>query len=161
MYKTTDGWVLVSVVGNPLFTRWVNLVGKPEWQRDPRFATDALRGEHAELISECMSDWTRNRATAEVLELLDQARIPCGEVLSPEEVLVNEQVMAMQYLVDMVFPGLDKPYPLPRTPIEFSARDMTRELQRPPLLGEHTDEILLELGFAAAEIELLHRDRVV
>ena len=161
VYQTQDGWVMVSVVGNPLFVRWANLVGKSEWVADPRFATDALRGEHAELISDVMNEWTRSRTTAEVLELLDQARVPCGEVLKPAETLVHEQVQAMQYLVSMMFPGLDQPYPLPRTPIEFSASNMTRELTRPPLLGEHTDEILLELGFNRAEIELLRAERVV
>jgi crotonobetainyl-CoA:carnitine CoA-transferase CaiB-like acyl-CoA transferase len=161
VYQTRDGWVMVSVVGKPLFTRWANLVGKPEWVADPRFATDALRGEEAEHISDVMNEWTRSRTTAEVLELLDQARVPCGEVLKPAETLVHEQVQAMQYLVSMMFPGLDKPYPLPRTPIEFSAPNVTRELTRPPLLGEHTDEILLELGFDRAEIDLLRADRVV
>jgi crotonobetainyl-CoA:carnitine CoA-transferase CaiB-like acyl-CoA transferase len=161
VYQTRDGWVMVSVVGKPLFTRWANLVGKPEWVADPRFATDALRGEEAEHISDVMNEWTRSRTTAEVLELLDQARVPCGEVLKPAETLMHEQVQAMQYLVNMMFPGLDRPYPLPRTPIEFSAPNMTCELTRPPLLGEHTDEILLELGFDRAEIELLRADRVV
>jgi crotonobetainyl-CoA:carnitine CoA-transferase CaiB-like acyl-CoA transferase len=161
VYQTRDGWVMVSVVGNPLFVRWANLVGKPEWVADPRFATDALRGEHSEHISDVMNEWTRSRTTAEVLELLDQARVPCGEVLKPAETLVHEQVQTMQYLVNMMFPGLDQPYPLPRTPIEFSASNMTRELTRPPLLGEHTDEILLELGFNRAEIELLRAERVV
>ena len=93
--------------------------------------------------------------------MLDQARVPCGEVLKPAETLVHEQVQAMQYLVNMMYPGLDQPYPLPRTPIEFSAPNMTCELTRPPLLGEHTDEILLDLGFNRAEIELLHAERVV
>jgi crotonobetainyl-CoA:carnitine CoA-transferase CaiB-like acyl-CoA transferase len=161
VYQTRDGWVMVSVVGKPLFARWANLIGKPEYVADPRFATDALRGEHAEHISAVMNEWTRSRTTAEVLELLDQARVPCGEVLKPAEALVHEQVQAMQYLVNMMFPGLDQPYPLPRTPIEFSAPNMVRELTRPPTLGEHTDEILLELGFDRAEIALLHAERVV
>ena len=161
VYQTSDGWVMVSVVGNPLFVRWANLVGKPEWATDPRFRTDTLRGEHAELISKVMNEWTLSRTTADVLKLLDEARVPCGEVLKPAETLVNEQVKAMQYLVSMMFPGLDQPYPLPRTPIEFSASDMTRELTRPPLLGEHTDEILLELGFDRTEISSLRAERVV
>ena len=67
VYQTQDGWVMVSVVGNPLFVRWANLVGKPEWVADPRFVTDALRGEHAEHISDVMNEWTRSRTTAEVL----------------------------------------------------------------------------------------------
>ncbi len=93
--------------------------------------------------------------------MLDEARIPCGEVLSPAEALVHKQVEAMRYLVSTLFPGIEKPYPLPRTPIEFSAPGMTRPLERPPLLGEHTDSILGELGFSASEINALHETRVV
>ncbi len=161
VYPTKDGWVLSSVVGNPLFARWVKLVDKPEWLDDPRFATDTLRGENADAISEVMTAWTKARTTAEVLAELDAARIPCGEVLTPAETLVNEQVQAMQYLVQTQFPGLDQSYPMPRTPIEFSESETTVLMQRPPLLGEHTDEILLELGFDADEIATFRAERVV
>lgn len=161
VYQTKDGWVLSSVVGNPLFARWVKLVDKPEWLEDPRFATDALRGEHADLISDVMIAWTQARTTAEVLAELDAARIPCGEVLKPAETLVDEQVLAMQYLVQTQFPGLDQSYPMPRMPIEFSSSETTVPPQRPPLLGEHTEEILLELGFDADEIASFRAERLV
>jgi crotonobetainyl-CoA:carnitine CoA-transferase CaiB-like acyl-CoA transferase len=161
VYQTKDGWVLSSVVGNPLFARWVKLVDKPEWLEDPRFATDALRGEHADLISDVMIAWTQARTTAEVLAELDAARIPCGEVLKPAETLVDEQVLAMQYLVQTRFPGLDQSYPMPRMPIEFSSSETTVPPQRPPLLGEHTEEILLELGFDADEIASFRAERLV
>jgi len=161
VYQTKDGWVLSSVVGNPLFARWVKLVDKPEWLEDPRFATDALRGEHAELISDVMIAWTQARTSAEVLAELEAARIPCGEVLKPAETLVDEQVQAMQYLVQTQFPGLDQSYPMPRMPIEFSSSETTVPPQRPPLLGEHTQEILLELGFDADEIASFRAERLV
>ncbi|TDJ21552.1 MAG: CoA transferase [Gammaproteobacteria bacterium] len=161
VYQTKDGWVLVSVVGNPLFARWARLLGKEAWLDDPRFATDTTRGKHCDAITEVMIDWIQTRTTAEAMQELDSARIPCGEVLSPAEALVHEQVSAMKYLVDIEFPGLTEPYPLPRTPIEFSAADVLVAPSRPPLLGEHTDEILSDLGFDDAEIESLHKDRVV
>jgi crotonobetainyl-CoA:carnitine CoA-transferase CaiB-like acyl-CoA transferase len=161
VYQTKDGWLLVSVVGNPLFARWAKLLGKEAWLEDPRFATDTTRGEHCDAITEVMNDWLGSRTTAEAMHELDSARIPCGEVLSPAQALVHEQVNAMKYLVDVEFPGLAEPYPLPRTPIEFSAADVSVAPIRPPLLGEHTDEILTELGFDDAEIESLHKERVV
>ncbi len=161
VYQTKDGWVLISVVGNPLFARWVKLVDMPQWLDDPRFATDTLRGENSDAISEVMIAWTGTRTTAEVMAELDAARIPCGEVLKPAETLVDEQVQAMQYLVQTQFPGLDQTYPMPRMPIEFSASETTVPLNRPPLLGEHTEEILLELGFDAADIATFRAERVV
>ncbi|MDA1076436.1 MAG: CoA transferase [Proteobacteria bacterium] len=159
-FATSDGWVLVSVVGDPLFARWVKLVDKPEWLTDPRFATDATRGEHAELISETMQAWTRERSSAQVLQALDDARIPCGEVLAPAQTLLNEQVQAMRYLVQMSYPGLPADYPLPRTPIEFSS-DLSRSPVRPPLLGEHTNQILTELGYTAEQIDQFRELRIV
>jgi len=159
-FQTKDGWVLVSVVGDPLFKRWANLLGESFWLEDERFSSDILRGDHAAMISERMQVWTIQRTSAEVLAELDEARIPCGEVLAPQQTLQHEQVKAMQYLVDMQFPGLAASYPLPRTPIEFS-EDMVETMTRPPLLGEHTDEILRDLRFSDEEIASLHELRVV
>ncbi len=159
-FQTKDGWVLVSVVGDPLFKRWANLLGESFWLEDERFSSDILRGDHAEMISERMQVWTIQRTSAEVLVALDEARIPCGEVLTPQQTLQHEQVKAMQYLADMQFPGLAQSYPLPRTPIEFSA-DVIEPMTRPPLLGEHTDEILRDLRFTDEQIASLHELRVV
>jgi crotonobetainyl-CoA:carnitine CoA-transferase CaiB-like acyl-CoA transferase len=161
VYRTRDGWVLVSVVGEPLFARLCGLLGQEEWLSDARFASDATRGEHADAITEVMAAWVESRTTAEVIAELDSARIPCGEVLTPAEALAHEQVRAMRYMQDMAYPGLEQTYPLPRTPIEFSAAGMTDELVRPPRLGEHTDAILRELAFDEPQIAALHEGRVV
>lgn len=158
-FKTKDGWILVSAVGQPLFERWANLMGDEIWLSDRRFATDYSRGKHGDLISERMQTWTMARTTAEAIKALDKARIPCGEVLSPQKILGHPQVAAMEYLEDLEYPGIGK-FPLPRLPIEFGG--LERQVARPPpTLGQHTFEILTELEFTREEITEFKNQRIV
>ena len=160
VFRTTDGWILVQVVGNPLFERWAKLMGEPHWLTDPRYATDEARGDNAVDISERMSRWTAGRSTAEAMAVLADARIPCGEVLTPAEALINEQVVARRFLEPVDYPGLPQPAPVGRMPVDFSKSD-TGIRQRAPTLGEHTDEILGELGYDAAKIADFRVRRVI
>ncbi|MXY55793.1 MAG: CoA transferase [Gammaproteobacteria bacterium] len=160
VFRTTDGWILVQVVGNPLFERWAKLMGEAHWLTDPRYATDEARGDNAVDISERMSRWTAERSTAEAMALLADARIACGEVLTPAEALVNEQVVARRFLEPVDYPGLPRPAPVGRMPVDFSTAD-TGIRRRAPTLGEHTDEILDELGYSAASISEFRNARVV
>ena len=160
VFRTTDGWILVQVVGNPLFERWAKLMGEARWLTDPRYATDEARGDNAVDISERMSRWTAERSTAEAMALLADARIPCGEVLTPAETLVNEQVVAREFLEPVDYPGLPHPAPVGRMPVDFSTAD-TGIRRRAPTLGEHTDEILEGLGYEADEISDFRSRRVI
>ncbi len=159
-FQTRDGWILVSAIGQPLFERWAHLMGEEHWLTDPRFASDAGRGEHADMISKRMQAWTITRTTEEVVSELDQARIPCGEVLSPQEALEHPQVQAMNYLTDIEYPGVDGSYPLPRLPLEFSKIKHVKP-KRPPTLGEHTDAILGELGFSSEDLASFRAQRII
>ena len=160
VFATRDGWVLVSVVGHPLFERWARLMGEDRWLTDPRYATDETRGEQAVEISERMSAWTRERTTRQVVAELESARIPCGEVLSPAEALVNEQVVDQAFFTPTDYPGLPTPAPVGRTPVDFSRVD-TPIRRRAPTLGEHTREVMRELGYEDDAIDGLHERRVV
>lgn len=159
-FKTKDGWVLVSAVGQPLFERWARLMEEDFWLTDSRFSDDATRGIHSEIISNRMQQWTKTRTTAEVIEALDTARIPCGEVLTPEEALNHPQIQAMDYLEDLSYPGVEGTYPLPRIPIEFSKIERSQP-RRPPLLSEHTADILIDLGFSNDEITSFREQRMI
>ena len=160
IFKTTDGAVMVQVVGQPLFERWAKLMGEESWLQDPRFATDMDRGENGELLSARMQMWCKDMSTKEVLDALDEARIPCGPVLSAKQVLQDTHVKAMDFLQDMNFPGLKKPIPINTTPVKLSQTPGTIR-QRTAELGEHTDEILNSLGYTPDKISEMRYARVV
>ncbi len=157
IYRTRDGFVLVSVVGQPLFRRWARLMqleaagDEPDWLTDPRFATDDLRGEHGEAISERMQRWCAERGGDDVVRILGDAMIPCGPVLSPQQALDHPQVAALGLLQDTDYPGLPAPAPIAAVPLWMSATPPV-ERRRPPMTGEHTDAILTELGYDATQI---------
>jgi crotonobetainyl-CoA:carnitine CoA-transferase CaiB-like acyl-CoA transferase len=159
-FRTRDGWLLVSVVGTPLFERWARLMGEPHWLTDPRFADDAARGDHGELISRRMATWCAERTTAQAITALETARIPCGEVLTPQGALDNDHVRAAGLFTDVPYPGLMQPAPIAVPPLQLSGTPPTIR-HRAPELGEHTREILEELGYDDHEIAQFRSDRVI
>ena len=160
IFKTIDGAVMVQVVGQPLFERWAKLMGEESWLEDPRFATDMDRGENGELLSARMQMWCKDMTTKEVLDALDEARIPCGPVLSAKQVLQDPHIKAMDFLQKMDFPGLKSPIPINTTPVKLSETPGTIR-QRTAKLGEHTSEILDTLGYSLDEISEMRDARVV
>jgi crotonobetainyl-CoA:carnitine CoA-transferase CaiB-like acyl-CoA transferase len=159
-FRTKDGWVLVQSVGGPLFERWVNLMGEPHWLEDPRFRDDISRGDHGEIISERLARWCAERTSEQVLTQMEEARLPAGPVMSPQDVLNDPHVAATGMLHRLDYPGLGKPAPVMGPPVSLSLTPPTIR-HRAPTLGEHTDQLLTELGYTPEEIETLRSERVV
>ena len=159
-FQTKDGWILVQVVGNPLYERWAHLMGEDLWRTDPKYATDESRGIHALDISDRMQSWTSARTTAEAITELEEARIPCAEVLTPQGALDNEQVQAMGFLEAVEYPGIDIAAPIATMPMDFSTLDVSIR-RRAPTLGEHTNEILESLGFDKNDIITFKNARAI
>ena len=159
-FQTKDGWILVQVVGNPLYERWARLMGEDSWLVDSKYSTDESRGLHAVDISTRMQEWTSSRTTTEAVKALEDARIPCGEVLSPQGALDNEQVQSMGFLESIDYPGIDTPAPIAHMPMDFSTLDVSIR-RRAPTLGEHTNEILESLGFKKSEIISFREARAI
>ena len=160
MFKTQNGWLLVQSVGQAMFDRWCDMVGEAAMKTDPKFATDELRGIHSADISGVMSEWCASRTREAVLEALAKAKIPSGPVYKPQETLEDPHVIATGLLTPRPFAGMGQSFPLTPHPVDMS--DTPTEFQRPPpTLGEHTDEILKELGFTAGQIASLRERSVV
>ena len=160
IFQTKDGAIIIQVIGQPLFKRWAELVGAEEWLDDPRFATDARRGDNGEVISERAAAWCAQRTTDEALAELAAAKVPAGPVLTPQQAYDDPHVQAMGLLNPVAYPGLDSAAPVAGPPVLLSETPGTIR-QRPPTLGEHTDEILTELGYNEAGIMALRAQRVI
>jgi len=159
-HRTRDGWILVQSLGQPLFERWTTLMGESHWLEDPRFKDDMSRGDHGEVISERMARWCAERTTEQALAALEEARLPAGPVYSPQQALDDPHVQAVGFLKAMGFPGSPVSAPIADTPFSLS-ETQTGIRHRAPLLGEHTDEILTELGYESTEIAALRAARVI
>lgn len=160
LYRTRDdGWVLLQVAGPPMFKRWCRLVGRPELFDDPRFANDDLRWQHGDVLNDIMAQWCADKTKAEVLERLEAAKLPAAPMHSTQEVLDDPHVQAMGFLQRVPFPGAPRDVPIIETPFRMSATP-GQIRRRAPQLGEHTDEILGEIGYTGDQVARL-RDRKV
>ena len=159
-YRTVDGWITVQVIGPEMFARWAKLVGRGELVEDPRFADDLLRADNRETIAHAMEAWLEGRTTAQALAELESVRLPAGPVLGLAQVLEDPQVKARELLQYVDYPGAPEAVPLANPAVRLSATPGGIR-HRAPTLGEHTDEILGELGYSEAEIVELRMAKVV
>ena len=170
LYKTADGWVLCSVIGEPLFRRWVELIASDngggargeeiDWLNDPRFADDLARGDNAGPIGERMNAWCASRSTAEAVDALNGAMIPSAPAYSMQQTLDDPHIAEVESFVDLEYPGMARPAPVARPSVRLTETPATIR-HRAPILGEHTDEILGDLGYTGDEIAAFRAERVV
>ena len=159
-FQTKDGWILVQTVGQPLFERWVNLMGEEAWLDDERFKDDLSRGDNGHLISERMSEWCAERTSKEAINELEKSRIPVGEVLRAQETLKERHIVEKGSFVKLSYPTLKEEYSVVGPAIELS-ENPGKIKHRSPELGEHNQQILMELGYTQEEINQLKKDRII
>jgi len=160
IFRTKDGFILVQVVGNPLFKRWARLMGEEHWLLDARFKDDISRGDNGAVISERMRRWAAGYSNAEALALLAKAKIPAGPVLKPQQTLDDPHINAVGLFQALEFPGAPKPAPIAKVPVWLSETPGSIR-RRAPILGEHTDQILTGLGYTKAAIAALREKGVI
>jgi crotonobetainyl-CoA:carnitine CoA-transferase CaiB-like acyl-CoA transferase len=160
LYQVEDGWVLLQVAGQPMFKRWCRVVGRDDLFDDPRFADDDLRWQNGDVLNDIMQAWCEGKTKAEVLRQLEAAKLPAAALQSPQDVLDDPHVAAMGFLKRIAFPGASRPVPIVDTPFRMSSTPGSIRA-RPPLLGEHTDEILAELGYDTDRIADLRAREII
>ncbi|MEM7031951.1 MAG: CoA transferase [Chloroflexota bacterium] len=160
IFKTNDGHIVIQIAGPYIFKRWVRLMDEEHWLTDPRFKDDISRGDHSEILSERTAKWCGSRTTAEALSELEAARIPAGPVLTYQKALDHPAIQAIAHLKPVEYPGAPSPVPISDTPFTLSETPMGLS-QRAPTIGEHTDEILLSLGYAHEQIDQFRQDGIV
>lgn len=154
LFATRDGHVITQVVGNSLFKRLARAMGRPEWCTHAGYDTDLARGAHRDEICAEVAAWCAMRSTDEVVECLAAAGVPCGPVLDLDAALAHPQTRAMGFLGTVGYPEFAAAAPVARFPLDMS--DVRAPLARPPLIGEHTDQVLAEVGYTPGDIAALH-----
>lgn len=160
LYRVSDGWVLLQVAGRPMFKRWCRLIGREDLIDDPRFVDDDARWEHGDELNDLMQEWCDGKSKADALALLEAAKLPAAPLNSPQDALDDPHVRAMGFLKSVPFPGAPRDVPIVETPFRMSATPGSIR-RRAPLLGEHTDEVLSEIGYGAGEIADLRARSIV
>jgi formyl-CoA transferase len=134
------------------------VIGEEGWITDPEYATPAARLKHLKPIFARIEQWTMTKTKFEAMEILNELDIPCGPILSMKEIAEDESLRKTGTVVEVDHPGRGK-YLTVGNPIKMS--DSPTEVKRSPLLGEHTEEILQQLGYSPAEIAALRGERVI
>ena len=158
-FPTADGHMILAIGNDGQFARFCEVAGRPELAADVRFATNRARVENRAELIPLLSEITATRTTAEWIGQLEARAVPCGPINGLAEVFADPQVQARGLAVKMPHPEAGE-VPLVASPIRLSKTPV--EYRRaPPLVGEHTDEILADLGVDAAGIAGLRERGVV
>jgi crotonobetainyl-CoA:carnitine CoA-transferase CaiB-like acyl-CoA transferase len=159
IYETKDSFMTVAVMTNKEWYGLAHALDHPEWLEDPRFNSPAARDRHVDDRLVITQEVLRTRTTAQWMERLEKHDVPCAPALTRSQVLNHPQVIASGTLIEIDHPVSGRlrqvrpPASFERTPagIRFGA----------PRLGEHTDEILLEIGYTSTQIEALRAAGVI
>jgi formyl-CoA transferase len=159
VFKTKDGHLNIAVTGHAIWERFCMALGHEEWLETPAYKTGKLRSENRDALNAEIGKATAQKTSAEWVEIFNKAGVPCGPIYSVDQMFADEQVKHLGIAQESARADgsrlglVGQPFRLSRTGSKIAAR--------PPELGEHTDEILKEFGFAADEIAALHKAKAV
>jgi formyl-CoA transferase len=157
-WETDPNAYLYFITQAPVWAEICKVIGKEEWITHPDYATPNARLPRLKHVFETIEQWTMRRTKFEAMEEFNKHDIPCGPILSMEELAKEASLRATGTVVEVDHPKRGK-YLSVGNPIKLS--DSPTDVKRSPLLGEHTEEVLKELGLAADEIQALRAEKVI
>ncbi|MET0205120.1 MAG: CaiB/BaiF CoA-transferase family protein [Casimicrobiaceae bacterium] len=153
-FAVADGHVILAIGNDSQFAKFCDVAGRPEWARDPRYAQNAERVRRRAEIVPLIAEVMRTRTQHEWLDALEAVAVPCGPINTLDQVFADPQARSRGLRFDLPH-ALAGTVPQVRTPLVFGATPLASD-RPPPLLGEHTTEVLSErLGFDAAKLAAL------
>jgi crotonobetainyl-CoA:carnitine CoA-transferase CaiB-like acyl-CoA transferase len=159
VFETTDGFITAGANSNAEWQALAKALEHPEWISDPRFKAPGARERNAQTRLELMAQVLRTRSSAEWLARLDAHGVPCAPILNRWEMLQHPQVRENQIVIETEHPHAGR-IRQPRPAAQFD-RTPPATPKPAPLLGEHTRELLGEIGVEALEIDQLYAAGVI
>jgi len=159
---SSDGYFVLSVANDPTFERFCKVGGCEQLLQDTRFNTAVERVRNRKVVTDTLNDITRGKTTAWWIENLEKNKIGCGRINTLKEVFDDPQVKARDMVIEMDHPATGgRKARLIASPLKLSATPVSYRMS-PPLLGQHTEEVLGEyLGMSGAEVAALREKGVV
>jgi formyl-CoA transferase len=165
-FETADGAMLLAIGNDGQFARFCEAAGQPQWSTDARFALGVDRVRHRDVLIPLMQSVTRTRTTAEWIAVLEHRAVPCGPINTVGQAFDDAQVKARALAVHQDTSATAREQTAVQTiatvasPLRLMATPPVLR-NAPPALGEHTDEVLTELGLSVQEIAALRSKAVV
>jgi formyl-CoA transferase len=157
-WETDPNAYLYFIAQAPVWKDICNVIGKEEWITDPDYATPGARLPRLKEIFAAIEAWTVTKSKFDAMQILNEFDIPCGPILSMKELAHEPSLRATGTIVEVDHPKRGK-YLTVGNPIKLS--DSPTEVTRSPLLGEHTEEVMAELGYGAQDIANLRARKVI
>jgi formyl-CoA transferase len=159
VYPTADGFVNIAAAGKAIYARMCEALHAPELLARPEFETSALRSQNRVALNQAIGERTRNYSSAALIQLLNDAGVPCGPIYKMDQVFTDAQVQHLGMAVKLAKPeGGDVQLVGPAMKLSRTPARMQRTLGA---AGEHNDEVLRAVGYSAEEIAALREGKVI